>query len=162
MIIKYFLIIFTIVFLTACGGPSTPSFKKLVLTKSTEFRYKNDFNKSIYLSKNKKVCVLNVKRDLLKVKQFLENYITEEWKKNTTVLKSCVKADFYLKIYTNNDFYGSEFNALKLTIIQRKGKKVVADYTIGTTTSKKVSFDNPTVVNSFSKLFLNSKRIFGN
>ena len=162
MLKKYSSLAIIVFMFTACGGPSTPTFKNLELTKSTEFRYKNDFNNDVYLPKNKKICILNVNKDLQKVHKVLESFIQEKRGENIILLKNCVGTDFYLKLHKSENFYGQYFNALKLTIIQKKRKKVVSDYTIGSTSSKKVNLDNPIIMSDFSKVFLTRKRIFGN
>ena len=145
--------------LAGCGGASQSEF---VLSKASEFRYKNTQTSSLYLPQKAKVCVLNAHNDLPKSKQQLQIFITNEWRDKAVLQDSCMQSDFYLKLYQVHDRFRYDFYTLKLSIVERASKNIIADFTLSNQQNIDQGIDHPQLVQEFASIFLTSRRIFGN
>lgn len=151
-------LILTVLIFSGCSFKSA----QFDSVRSSEFRYKNTQNQTVFLPLNTKICIQNKQNTLPKATQALNNFIQKEWKENALFENNCANSDFALTLYTTFDYYGVIFKALKLNIIEQQTQKVVANYTLYSTKEEREHLDNETTIDAFAPLFLNHTRIFNN
>ena len=164
--IKLILFTLTVIVFSGCSKDFyIAPVEQFHMVKTTQFRYKNSNTKNLYLPKDISVCVLEKTDKLKNTKKIVEEFLKQNWMHKATVRKNCVGVDFYLRIYQTKDLIHSHrsekdyFTALKLTIIEKKGRKVVADFTV-----KNYAISDEytkSYMDEFLHIYLNNKKIFG-
>jgi len=166
--IKFTLLFMTVIFFSACSKNFyIAPMEQFNITDTTQFRYKNSITKNLYLPQNITTCVLDKTNKFVNTKKSLEDFIRLNWKDKATLKENCIGVDFYLRLNTTKDLIYKKgdsqqyYLALKLNILQRKGKKIVADYTIKNGRWTIDDRDMQIVIKQFTPIYLTNKKIFG-
>jgi hypothetical protein len=132
--------------------------------KTSEFRYKST-NKTLFLSQDKKVCIVDEKNQLPTSKQSLKEFVKSNWKGYAVLVDKCTDADYYLILQLHDSFkydrqtYTLTLQTTKLTIFEKSSKNVVADYTINNTQYSRF-VDKKETMDKFCEFYMDPKRIF--